>query len=734
MARWGKSKNKTVGGLLREAAKRIERGYPKQALSHAEQALRRARTPAEQTAARRVLAEAHLQAAFDEPELAARLDHLDVAVTHDAEDAPTRFYHALVQAQLGRYDEARATLGTLTTQPDAPATVAYVQALCELARKKKPGTDALAPPQANALRLIRALLDGDTEAATDVLAAPLPGTDVAPWSALAAFVSEDPEAAMPLEHAAKQAEAPPIAQRLRYYQGAALMRQGDQDAALKVWKEAAGLGTPPPGLEDNLGNLLRAEVIADAAAGRWQEVADAAGRLPEGIEDRILFETLGLAYFHLGHDAARAGKWPAAIDAWERGARYNLTRHLAQNLALALEAAERWAAAADAWRDMVRRRPRKASHPDYLTDAQVAALWGRAARNYLRSDRPDAVDEALRCLDTALKYAPDDADLRLQRADLLIEAERDEAAENELERILKRDPDHVEALMRLAVLVEEGRYYWRRDPLPIWRRALEAAPDHPEVRDGLAQSYLKKVMPDGPFGSMMTPGEKVKLLKTAVKELPEHPMIHVAMGLSYQEKGDSSRALEHVERAWEHGRQEVVVAGTFLTLLLLLGEVERIEAALPDVRKIQGLLPDFWISQGRMALDEDVPDWARRFFDEAEALVGQAHVKTSKARVLVRAHELAYEGEADDLAAHYEARIRDEVPRSGAVEFMEAYLAWQRDEGERKVLSLLRKAARRAGQAGDESLAQLAKSLEMQITMPAPLDLFRALMGGKDPF
>ena len=512
------------------------------------------------------------------------------------------------------------------------------------------------------------------------------------------------------------------------------MRQGDQGTALDVWKKAADLGTPPPGLEDQLGSLLRADVLADAAAGRWQEVADAARRLPEGIEDRILFETLGLAYFHLGHDAARAGKWAAAIDAWQRGARYHLTRHLAQNLALALEAAERWADAADAWRDMVRRRPRKESHPDYLTDAQVAAFWGRAARNYLRSERPDATEEALRCVDTALKYAPDDADLRLHRADLLLEAERDEAAENELERILQRDPDHVQALVRLALLVEEGRYYWRRDPLPIWRRALAAAPDDPEVRSGLAQSYLKKVMPDSPFGAMMTPAQKVKLLKKAVQELPEHPMIHVAMSLTYQEKGDSARALEHVERAWEHGRQEVLVAGTLLTLLLLLGEVERVEAALPDVRKIKGLLPDFWISQGRIALDEDVPDWAQRFFDEAEALVGQAHVKASKARVLVRIHEVAYEGEADELAARYEARIRDELPRSGAVEFLEAYLAWQRDEGEREVLDLLGKAARRAERAGDESLAQLARSLEMQITMPAPLDLFRALLGGKDPF
>ena len=51
----------------------------------------------------------------------------------------------------------------------------------------------------------------------------------------------------------------------------------------------------------------------------------------------------------------------------------------------------------------------KTDHPDYLTDAQVAALWNHAAECY---ERAEQVGEVETCLRNAIKYAPDDTALR----------------------------------------------------------------------------------------------------------------------------------------------------------------------------------------------------------------------------------------------------------------------------------------------------------------------------------
>jgi tetratricopeptide (TPR) repeat protein len=734
MARW--KKPKPTEKVLRDASRRIENGYFEQGIIQANQALRQAQQPADLDAARLLLSEANLQIAFDEPEIAARVSRLASATEYDPLDPTARFYHALVLAQLGQDREALDLLGTLDDEPEMRGRVGYVRALCQLDQPKK--ARAAAPQHEAKLRLIPALLSGDAQAAAEAADAAEPGSPL--WNALVAFVREDEDAARQLGRAAAQADAPPVARRLRYYQGAALMRQGDQDGAAKVWRDAAAGADTPTGLSSQMGALLRAEVLGDAEAGRWKQVAKVAEKLPEGVDDRILSETLGLAYFHLGYDAARDGKWSDAIEAWQKGARHHLTRHLAQNLALALEATERWAAAADAWRDMVRRRPRKESHPDYISDVQVAALWGRAARNYLRSERPDALEEAIRCVDTALKYAPDDIELRLQRADLLKEDRREDAAENELERILKIDPNHVQALIRLALLAEQGHYYWRRDPISLWRRAVKADPESHEAREGLANSYLNKLMPVDIFGPSLTTGQQNKLLKEALKDLPDHPMILLAAGLAYQDQGKTARAREHLDRSWQKRQlgqdksYEFMIATAYLTLLLRFGDTERLEEVLPEVQAIPGLLPDFWTEQGADALVEKNLDYAERYFGEAEALVGQPHVKESKARVLARICEVAYERDAEDLAEQYAARIREEVPLSGAVEFIEAYQAWQREESKRTVLSLLRKATRRAASAKDESLQEMIESLKMQVEMPLPLDLMNLFMKGKNPF
>ena len=181
---------------------------------------------------------------------------------------------------------------------------------------------------------------------------------------------------------------------------------------------------------------------------------------------------------------------------------------------------------------MVRRRPRKTDHPDYLTDAQVAALWNHAADCYEHTEQEGEVET---CLRNALKYAPDDTALRLRLADTLLDQQRGDAAETQLLEITTRDPQNVEALVRLGRLYEE---WWDREPMPIWRQVLAINPTHPEAREALANDYVKMVNDESPFAayrfSIDYPGKShIEILEIGLRELPGHPVLLVALGIAH---------------------------------------------------------------------------------------------------------------------------------------------------------------------------------------------------------
>lgn len=136
-----------------------------------------------------------------------------------------------------------------------------------------------------------------------------------------------------------------VEQILAYYQGVAALRAGDRDTALTAWSHAHGAGWASPELAENLTALLREDVIGLAQENRWQDLIK---RLPDPGPDRIVAETASLAYFHLGYEAAQAGKWPLAAQHWRKANELNPNRYLSQNLALAEEASENWINAAEA--------------------------------------------------------------------------------------------------------------------------------------------------------------------------------------------------------------------------------------------------------------------------------------------------------------------------------------------------------------------------------------------------
>jgi tetratricopeptide (TPR) repeat protein len=250
------------------------------------------------------------------------------------------------------------------------------------------------------------------------------------------------------------------------------------------------------GLSFTEGNVFAA---ARALAAQRLEENDAEGALVAATaglsvepDDNALKKIAGQAHFCLGYDAAVAGRWEQAHTHWQAvlnvGGERN--RRLVINLALAEGQREHWHQAAELWREALRRRLRKAGDPDALDDSQVARLWRHVAESYHRAGQ---TGEALATFRNALKWAPDDAELRTAYVDLLLDDGRLVAAENQLNGLLATHPDDLELLERRAQVSGAQGYFYAA--ISDYNRILELQPDRPGVRRQIAQ--LHEMQGDG---------------------------------------------------------------------------------------------------------------------------------------------------------------------------------------------------------------------------------------------
>jgi tetratricopeptide (TPR) repeat protein len=601
--------------------------------------------------------------------------------------------------------------------------------LAHIASERPWDTGGLTPAEANTVRLVSKLVQPKPRAGSVTLEEPMLGRGRELWQALIAM-REDVTAApgSQLKTAADQNTRKPVGRILNYYRGVAAMRAGDREAARNAWLYAQGAGLASPALTENLTALLRDELVGLAQEGRWQEAVNLLDRLPDPGADRIVAETGSLAYYHLGYDAAQAGKWPLAAQHWRKANQLDANRYVSQNLALAEEALENWGNAAEAWREMVRRRPRKEGHPDYLTDAQVAALWNHAAECYGHTDLQAEVET---CLRNAIKYAPDDTALRMRLADTLLDMQRDDAAETQLTEIVALEPQNVDALVRLGRLYE-GR--WDRDPVATWRQVLAINPEHPEAREALADDYVKMVSDLLPWGAhRFSPAHAgksdIEILEIGLQELPGHPRLLVALGIAHARARQFKQAREYLLQAYRAAPQDVHNLNSVLHELLHAEAGDAIESLVPAVRQIPGLLPAFWLGQASMALQCKLgEEWADFFIEEALKLAGQPWVDDTRAGLLLEAFEMAYQAKSDTLTSLLEKRIRDEVPASGAVQYIEAHRLHFETMDPRGAARVIREAIRAARKANDTGVLRRAEAVEPLLKgFPQGIDLQRAL-------
>ena len=717
-----------AAGLLQEAVRQLRRGSTDQALRLASQGLATAGSPKFVDAAQQVLAEVHFRAAVRSDKPNQQLQHLDSALKYTPDAARLHFHRGLVLGRLGRLPEALSELDAAAGREPARPGLAYLRQLARLATGQTWEAAGLAPAEANTLRVVQALLRDKPWPEPTALQEPLLSKGAEMWQALLQMRTDAAAAPVALlKEAVEKNGRKPISRILHYYRGMAAMRAGDRATAYTAWSSASGAGLATPWLEQNLKAMLREQILEPAQAGQWQDVVNAANRIPSSIEDRILAETIGLAYYHLGYEAAQAGKWPVAVQHWRKANEQISSHSLAQNLALAEEALGHWVQAAEAWRDMVRRRPRKTDHPDYLNDPQVAAIWDHVAECYRHVD---ADDQVLNSLKAAAKYAQDDATQRLKLVDEMLAEQRGEAATNELERILELEPQHEEALVRLGALY---KMQWDKDAMSIWRRVLAINPQNTEAREELAEAYIERARVDTPHSQFWLFGrhpekEGIKLLQEGLQELPQHPKLLLELGQTYQRAGKNKQAREYLLQAYEVASDNVAIVGSVLHELLHAEAGDVVETLLPRVRQLPHLLPGFWFDQGRLTLHCKLgEEWADFFFTEALALVGQPWVEETKASVLLRAYELAHEDGAQELMKLYEQRVRDETPASGAIQYIEAYRLYHEQHDRQGALKRIQQAQRAARAAKDAGVLKLAGEIEAFFKVGSSFGFFKLL-------
>jgi len=715
--------------ILQEAARQLRRGSFAAVQTQMAQLRKSRLDPASAEAARQLLAEAHFRAAMLDNNLTERLHHLTTALQETPDTPKLHFHRGITLWLLGRGAEALPELEAVATREPQRRGLPYLRALARIAAGQPWDAAGLTPAEANTVRLVQKLAQRKPRAGSVTIEEPLLGKGTELWQALITM-REDPAAApqIQLKVAVEQNMRKPIGRILNYYKGVAALRAGDREGARAAWLYAQGAGHDTPALAENLTALLRAEAVELSEAGRWQELINLLGRVPDLGGDRILAETGGLAYYHLGYEAAQAGKWQLAAQHWRKSNELDANRYVSQNLALAEEALQNWGNAAEAWRDMVRRRPRKEDHPDYLTDIQVAALWSHVAECYQHTE---FISEVETCLRNALKYAPDDAALRLRLADTLLNDQRGDAAETQLQEIIAIEPQHIEALVRLGRLYEG---WWDRDPMAIWRQVLAINPTHPEARDALADGYVKMVNAASPFAlynfTIKNPGKtNIEILEAGLRELPDHPKLLVELGTTQARANQHRQARESLLKAFRVAPQDVKIANSVLHELLHANAGDAVEELIPLARQIPRLLPAFWFDQASMALQCKLGEvWADLFIEEALKLVDQPYVEDTRAGLLLEAYEVAHQGATTELRALLEKRIREEVPNSGAVQYLEAYRLHFEKQDIRGASRLIREAIRNARRANDTGVLRRAEAIEPVLKgAPAPLDFQRIL-------
>jgi tetratricopeptide (TPR) repeat protein len=657
------------------------------------------------------LAEAHfrrgLNAFYEASDHQAGLEDLEQAIELEPEELRFRYHLGLALHHQGKIEDALRCYKLVRAEGSAyDKRAAYPLALALLQQGQDPANSDVWADLSDDKQIVLTEIDTFRRR-------PYTPSDDTPilWRAIASVDAGDHEKAQRLlEDALKQSSGPTERQWAHYYQGVLAAQQENWEAALRAWNAARAAGLQMERLEQNLQeashrlaeNLLEEEEVEDALLVGKEA-------LRHGDSYPSLEELVSQAHQRLAHQAVTDGDWDKARTHWKAAdAVEDGSFRLAYNLALAHERAENFIAAGERWREALRRRPRKDDHPDAITDDQVAQLWQRTAEAYTRAGE---YDEAIQVYKNAVKWNPDRIEARLALSEALLLNDQPQAARNELNRILDRDPDNIHALLRMGEVVYTQGNWWWESPERYWERVLELDPDNTNARQLLVDFYQEQAENALYWNNTH---RALELYHQALDYWPDNAQVMASLGNLYLRINDREEGQTYLERALEKGSQNLSVYGEVIRAWLDEREPEKawrvMEQAEANLREIPY---SFYVIQAAYCTeraDDLMQPWLERAEEKAPA--GEP--------VLVMIGEMLVESRALDLAREYLKRAIDADQEPGQAYLMLSTIAMQ--EGDNvKAETHLRQAAKIARQNDDAALMERIEMARMVLNTPPGL-------------
>ena len=572
-ARRGKSQAQRAVALRNNGKRFFQQGNYAQAIETWERARKKDPKQMPVTA----LAEAYFRRGMKNQ--TTRLSDLEKAVALQPQDTVYGYHLALLQQQQGKLAEAVAGYEQVQqASAEWRKRVAYPLALAHQQQGKE--VQGLT---------VWADLSGEEQAMLLMAQAwqqgvGVPSTDAPLWQGVGAVVNG--RLAQALSYLEEANQQPTNKGMSHFYLGLIAAREGEWETAVRHWSAARAMGFRPPTIETNLGELYHR--LAEARWQRQETEAALAAAVEANQFKQNNKQLAGLiAHLHqeMGYKAANGGDWQTALVSWqlaleEAGSNFRL----ACNLALAYEQDEDWEMAAEMWRKALRHRPRRANHPDTVGDDEIARLWLRSAYAY---HHVEAFEASVQVFKQAVKWQPDNLDIRLGLVTALLNNGQAQAAVNELERILQKDPENVAALIRMGEVLREGGYYWQL-AVPYWERALRLEPRNETVRQYLAEHYIEEAEKwlewQGNYSRALEQYEK------AYEYQPQHGTLLVSIADCHIRLGDREKGQSFIDEALRlHPTNADVYKDVIVTWLMVDEDeiawqvVEQVEKAIPEL-------------------------------------------------------------------------------------------------------------------------------------------------------
>ncbi|HDD24672.1 MAG TPA: tetratricopeptide repeat protein [Chloroflexi bacterium] len=547
-----------------------------------------------------------------QPNPSGGLDDLRKATELQPDNACYTYHLGLAAHRLNDLDQAIEMYRAV--RRDAPQSqfatrAAYPLALALFQQgkdpQKAPVWSALSEKEQKKLLVARAFLRRPYRLSSD---APLL------WKGLAALDAGDDAAAQTAFQAS--IENPANTDELgiaHYYMGVLAARNEDWDTARWQWNAACAAGMERTYLHHNMGEIYHRLAEERLEQGDVDGALVAAGEARRHRpNDKSLQRLISHIHQQKGYDAALVGDWERAREHWETAEQIaGGSFRLAYNLALAYEQTEEFLVAGEKWREALRRRPRRADHPDAIEEDVVAQLWRRVAETYTRIGE---YDEAIQVYRMAVKWRPEHLETRMELADILLNNGRIRSAENELNRVLEQNPDYIPALLRIGEVIYAGENWWYHGAAPkYWERVLELDADNVTARQLLVDYYQNEAERYLSWGQ---PSFALQQYEKALSYQPTNARLLAAMGGCQIRMNQLESAQPNIAQALARASDDLAVYDEIIHAWLEVGNTEQAWHVLEQAESEATVPYTFYIQQAYYCIGDD-PDVARPWLERA---------------------------------------------------------------------------------------------------------------------